>query len=253
MELKLEGKIALVTGGSRGLGRGICERLAKEGADIIINYAHSKEKAEEVKEYIEKEFGRRTLIIRADVSSENDVNILFNRIMETYGKIDILINNAGICPQSMVKDMTFATWQKIFNVNVNGVFLTCRKMVQILIDSGQQGRIVNITSQAAFNGSATGKSHYAATKGAIHSFTISLAKEVASKGILVNSIAPGMIRTDMTEEIINEDSDRYTKTIPLGRIAEVDEIARVAAFLVSEGGDYITGTSVGVSGGLCMR
>ncbi len=253
MELKLEGKVALVTGGSRGLGRGICERLAKEGADIVINYAHSKEKAEEVKEYIEKEFGRRTLIIRADVSSENDVDTLFNRIMKTYGKIDILINNAGICPQSMVKDMPFATWQEIFNVNVNGVFLTCRRMVQILIDSEQQGRIVNITSQAAFNGSATGKSHYAATKGAIHSFTISLAKEVASKGILVNSIAPGMIRTDMTEDIINEDSDRYNKTIPLGRIAEVDEIARVAAFLVSEGGNYITGTSVGVSGGLCMR
>ena len=253
MELELRNKTAIVTGGSRGLGRSICLSLAAEGANVVVNYAGNAARAEDVKQEIGTQYGVRAMAVQADVSQEQDVERLFETILQEFPQPDILVNNAGICPQSLVKDMDFAMWQQVMEVNVNSVFLMSRKMVQILIAQQKPGRIVNIGSQAAFNGSATGKSHYATSKGAVHSLTVSLAREVAQYGILVNSVAPGMMRTDMTEDIIQKDAERYQKSIPIGRIADTDEIARVVTFLVSEGGAYMTGTSVGVSGGLSMR
>ncbi len=253
MDLKLRGKTAIVTGGSRGLGKGISLNLASEGVNIVMSYNCNKEKAVETKREIETLYSVKALIVNANVAKEDEVKAMFAAAVNEFKTIDILVNNAGICPQCMIKDMDLAMWKNIMSVNVDGVFLTCKEMVNHFINSGVKGSIVNITSQAVFAGSTTGKSHYAATKGAVHSLTISLAKEVAEYGIRINSLAPGMVHTDLTAEIIKTDAERYSRTIPLNRIAEPEEVAKMVTIMVSDASSYMTGASVGVNGGLYMR
>jgi 3-oxoacyl-[acyl-carrier protein] reductase len=253
MDYELKGKVAFVTGGSYGLGRGLCENLASEGADIVVNFRSSPEKAHDLVAHLESSYGVKAVAVKGDISSEEDVLRIFDEITKHFGRLDILVNNAGVCPQSPIREMSLEMWRRTMNVNLDGIFMTSRAMVNWLCSQKQPGRIINITSQAAFNGSATGKSAYASSKGGVTSFTISLAKEVAEFGINVNAVAPGMMLTDMTREILEKDADRYAASIPLKRVADVDEVARVVSFLASRGGDYITGTTVHVSGGLCMR
>jgi 3-oxoacyl-[acyl-carrier protein] reductase len=253
VDLNLGNKIALVTGGYRGLGKAICLNLAREGADVVINYRKDPKSANDLVSEINEKYGRNAVAIKADITNEDDVKKLFAGILEKYSALDILVNNSGICPVSMVKDMSLEEWESVIKTNLTGTFLTSREMINYLINNNKKGNIVNIASQSAFNGSKTGKTHYSASKGGVVTFTLSLAKEVASYGIRVNAVAPGMMFTEMTAETLNKNMDRYKNEIPLGRVADVDEVARVVAFLSSDVSSYITGSTVDVSGGIIGR
>jgi 3-oxoacyl-[acyl-carrier protein] reductase len=253
MDLHLKDKVALVTGGSHGLGRAICLNLAAEGATVAVNYRSDAGKALALAAEIAEKYGTQVMSVHGDVTCEADVKRIFAEVAGRFSRVDILVNNSGICPVAMVKDMSLKEWEEVIRTNLTGTFLTCREMVNSLIRSGLPGKIVNIASQSAFNGSKTGKSHYSASKGGVVTFTLSLAKEVASYGINVNAVAPGMIYTDMTAETLDKNMDRYRKEIPLGRVAEADEVARTVCFLCSDASSYITGATVDVSGGVTGR
>ena len=253
MDFGLKGRTALVTGGSRGLGSAICISLASEGANIVIIYKNNTDKAILLASEIKDRYGVGAITVQGNIDCEEDVKHIFEEVSDQFPALDILVNNAGICPVSMVKDMTLEEWDSVIRTNLTGTFLTCREMVNLLIKRGMPGNIVNIASQAAYNGSKTGKSHYSASKGGVVTFTLSLAKEVASYGIRVNAVAPGMIYTEMTAHTLNENLEKYKREIPLGRIADSEEVARVVTFLASKASSYMMGTTVDVSGGIIGR
>lgn len=252
MELNLKDKVALVTGGSRGLGTAICYALAAEGADVVVNYARSADKAEAVAAQIEKKYGRRALAVGANVGDEKDVVEMFEKV-DQFDKCDILINNAATCPTCQLADMPGHMWQETIDVNLNGTFYCSREFVKRLLDQERTGRIVNIVSQAGFRGSTSGHAPYDASKGGIVSLTVSLAREVAKQGICVNAVAPGMVRTEMVEGVLSRNLQKYLDRIPLYRVATPEEIADVVTFLASEKASYMTGATVDVSGGMLMR
>jgi 3-oxoacyl-[acyl-carrier protein] reductase len=253
MELNLKGKHAIVTGGSRGLGVAICERLAQEGADVLLTYASNAAMAEAVVKRLTSEYGVRAACMRADVSVEADVQALFRFAAEMFQTVDVLVNNAGICPMMPIKDTSYELWNQVMAVNMGGVFLCCREMVNHALAVGKPASIVNVASATAYFGSKNGKTHYAASKGGVISFTVSLAKEVAAYKIRVNAIAPGMMYTDMTAELLERDMEHYKKQIPIGRIAELDEVAAAVAFLAGDASSYMTGSTLDLSGGQCGR
>jgi 3-oxoacyl-[acyl-carrier protein] reductase len=250
MNLGLKNKVALVTGGYRGLGRAICLNLAAEGAKVAVNYRKNKEKADLLVSEMRDKLKAEAVAVYGDVTIEEDVKRIFKEVEGRFSRLDILVNNSGICPVSMVQNMELSEWESVIRTNLTGTFLTCREMVNFLIKRNMPGKIVNIASQSAFNGSASGKSHYSASKGGVVSFTGSLAKEVASYGINVNAVAPGMLYTEMTAETLDKNMDKYKEKIPIGRIAEVDEVARIVVFLASEASSYITGATIDASGGM---
>ena len=253
MDYNLAGKHAIVTGGSRGLGAAICERLAQEGADVLLTYASNAELAAEVSARLTERYGVRAACLRADVSVEADVQALFRVATKMFQRVDVLVNNAGICPVSPIKDTSLETWNAVMAVNMGGVFLTCRELVNHALAAGKPASIVNVASATAYFGSRNGKTHYAASKGGVISFTVSLAKEVASSGIRVNAVAPGIMYTDMTAELLERDLEHYKKQIPIGRIAELDEVATAVAFLAGDASSYMTGSVLDLSGGQCGR
>ena len=253
MDLGLKGKVAVVTGGSRGLGRAICLGLAAEGTNVVINCRRSRAKATELVELIESTCGTKALSAVGDVSTREGVEEVFQLAETTFGTFDILINNAGIWPTSYVKDMTEDEWNRTVAINLTGPFLTCREAVRRWLAAGRAGRIVNVSSQAAFHGSTSGHAHYAASKAGLVAFTVSLAREVARQGIHVNAVAPGMMVTDMTRDALAEDEQRYLDRTPLGRIADPSEVANVIVFLASDRASYMTGATVDVTGGMLMR
>ena len=253
MDLGLKDKVAIVTGGSRGLGRAICLGLAAEGAIVVVNYRHSRAKAAELVEQIESTCGTQALASEGDVSTSEGVGKVFQLTEKTFGTLDILINNAAVWPTSYVKDMTEEEWNRTFAINLTGPFLTCREAVRRWLSTGRSGRIVNVSSQAAFHGSTTGHAHYASSKAGLVTFTVSLAREVARHGIHVNAVAPGMMVTDMAQDALAEDEQRYIDRTPLGRIADPSEVANVVVFLASERASYMTGATVDVTGGMLMR
>lgn len=251
MDLGLENKVALVTGGSRGLGRAICLALAEEGAMVAVNYART-DPAELVRQL--REFrGAKALAVRGDVSKPEEVSELFERAERELGPVDILVNNAGTWPTALVKDMTDEEWSDALAVNLTGPFLTCREAVRRWLPAGRRGRIVNITSQAAYHGATTGHAHYAAAKAAVANFTISLAREVARLGILVNAVAPGFMETDMVAEAWQTNGPKILERIPLGRIGDPAEIASAVLYLASDRASYMTGATLHVNGGMEMR
>lgn len=253
MDLHLKDKVALVTGGSRGLGKMICLGLAAEGAEVAVNYRRNPEKAAAVVAQIRGTYGVRASAVPADVAKEADVIEMFRRIEEEFGPVDVLVNNAAVCPTCQVKDMTEQEWSHTLRVNLTGTFLTSREMVRRLLATGRAGRIVNVSSQAAFRGSTTGHAPYDASKGGMVSLTVSLAREVAPHGIAVNAVAPGMMHTEMTARTLEADKEKYLARIPLRRIGEPAEIAGVIVFLASDRASYMTGATVDVSGGMLMR
>ena len=253
MDLNLKDKVALVTGGSHGLGKAICLLLAAEGAKVVVNYRLSSERADEVVQEIKEKYDTDVLSAFADVGKEDDVMAMFEKIDETFGRIDILINNAAYCPTCQVADMTEQMWNHTLQVNLTGTFLCSREFVKRLLDREQPGRIVNISSQAAFRGSTTGHAPYDASKGGIVSFTVSLAREVAEKNIVVNCVAPGIMHTEIMDKALRTNKQKYINRIPIRRIGKPEEIARVVVFLASDGSSYMTGATVDVSGGLAMR
>ena len=253
MDLNLKDKVALVTGGSRGLGKTICLELAAEGAKVAVNYRQNAELADAVVAEIHSTFGTKALAIEGDVSNEADVAAMFDRVEASFSRVDVLVNNAAVCPTCQVKDMSEDVWRRTLEVNLTGTFLSSREMVRRLLAAGQTGRIVNVSSQAAFRGSTTGHAPYDASKGGMISLTVSLAREVAPQGIAVNAVAPGMMLTEMTAKTLDANKDKYLARIPLGRIAQTKEIAGVVVFLASEAASYMTGATVDVSGGMLMR
>ena len=253
MELKLKDKVALVTGGSHGLGTALCQSLAAEGAIIGVNYRQSREKAEAVVSQLKNAYHVEAIPVPGDVAQEEDIVAMFDILEKEYSKIDILVNNAAYCPNGPITGYTRDEWEYTFQVNVTGVFVACRELVKRLLAAKRKGRIVNIVSQAAFRGSTSGHLPYDSSKGAIVSMTIALAREVAKQGIGVNAVAPGMVRTEMVAEIWRKNTEKYLARIPLQRIAEPEEIANVVTFLASEASSYMTGATLDVSGGMMMR
>ena len=254
MDLGLTNKIALVTGAAHGLGSAICRALAAEGARVAINYHRQAESAEAVAAAIRDRFGVDAMIVPGDVAQRADVRAMFDRIQEYFAApADVLVNNAAVCPTAWVKDMADEEWSKTLAVNLTGAFLTSREFVGRLLAAGRPGRIVNVSSQAAFRGSTTGHAPYDASKGGLVSFTLALAKEVARHGIAVNAVAPGMMLTEMTAATLEANLPKYLARIPLKRLGDPREIAEMIVFLASERASYMTGATVDVSGGMLMR
>lgn len=253
METNLKEKVVLVTGGSRGIGKAICLAFANEGANVAVNYVSNKDKAESVVTEINQKYNTKALAIKADMAEEGEVINMIRLVEKELGPIDVLVNNAAYCPSGPISSYSVGEWEKTFGVNVTGMFVASRELVKNWQNNGIKGTIVNIASQAAFRGSTTGHLPYDSSKGAMVSFTIGLAREVAKEGIRVNGVAPGLVRTEMVAETWEKRKDKYLARIPLYRIAEPEEIANVALFLASDAASYITGATIDVSGGMVMR
>jgi 3-oxoacyl-[acyl-carrier protein] reductase len=260
MDLNLKGRVAIVTGGSRGLGRSISLGLAAEGCKVAINYYRDLDRgidllgeAAEMVKVIRAGHSIEALPVPGDVSKPDEVREMFRLTESTLGEVDILVNNAGIWPTAYVKDMTDDQWNQTLAINLTGTFMTCREAVQRWLARGRKGSIINITSQAAFHGSTSGHAHYAASKAGVVTFSISLAREVAPQGIRVNCVAPGMMATEMARDALNQNKDQYLKRIPLGRVADPAEVANAVVFLASDRAGYMTGTTLDLTGGMLMR
>ncbi|MDR2513315.1 MAG: 3-oxoacyl-ACP reductase FabG [Puniceicoccales bacterium] len=253
MDLQLKNKVALVTGGSRGIGAAICEAFAREGAHVAFNYTSSREAAKALAEYLRAKYGIKVFCTSADIGLEADVLRLVADTTHELGPVDILVNNAAICPKGPITAYSHAEWEHTFAVNVTGMFIATREVIARLQKRQAPGAIVNIASQAAFRGSTTGHLPYDSSKGAVVSFTIGLAREVSAQGIRVNAVAPGLVRTEMVAKTWEERKERYLATIPIRRIAEPAEIADIVVFLASARASYITGATLDASGGMMMR
>lgn len=253
MKLELKGKVALVTGGSRGIGAAICRGLAAEGVLVGVGCSGSPEKAAEVAAGIARDFGVEAEVLRADLERADEITGMFGRMEERFGPVDILVNNAAYCPGGPLESYSVEEWEKTFRVNVTGAFVASQEHVRRLLETGRKGKIVNLVSQAAFLGSTSGHLPYDASKGALVSMTRAIAREVAAKGINVNAVAPGMVRTEMVADKLAANLDKYLSRIPLNRIAEPEDVANAVVFLASAAADYMTGTTLDLTGGLLMR
>ncbi len=248
--MNLEGKKAVVTGSSRGIGRVIALALAKEGADVAVNYiAGNEADAQEVAEAI-KAMGRKALVIQANVSSYSESESMVEKVVQEFGRVDILINNAGITRDGLLIRMKEEDWDAVLATNLKGVY-NCTKAAIKYMMKQRSGRIVSISSVVGIIGNA-GQANYAAAKAGILGFTKAVAKEVASRGITVNAVAPGFIKTDMTRVLPEKVVESMIATIPQNRLGEPEDIAKAVLFFVSDNADYITGQTLHVDGGMVM-
>ncbi len=245
----LANKIALVTGASRGIGRAIAIELAREGADVVVNFNQSEEKAEEVAHAIET-IGRRGLAIKADVSRTDQIEAMRKQVLKEFGGVQVLVNNAGVHHHLKSWEIDETEWRRVLGVNIGGVFL-CSRMFSPEMRENKWGRIINISSIIAFTGTDH-EAHYGASKSAVVGLTKSLALELAPYNITVNAIAPGWIETDMTATATVEEKKKALELIPLRRMGEPEDIAHAAVFLASERASFITGQTIHVNGGEVM-
>jgi len=251
MDLKLDGRNAIVTGGAGGVGASICLLLAEEGANVVVSDI-ALDRAEAVAERCRAR-GVRAHAVRTDLTVPGDCAGLVDKTVELLGSADVLVNNAGLWPTNLVTEIPLEEWRRTLDVNLTAVFLTSQRFVALNLAGGRKGKILNVTSQAAFNGSTTGHAHYAAAKSGVVTFTISLSREVAGKGINVNALALGMVETGMNKEALQTNREYYEKRIQIGRIARPEEVARFAVFLVSGAADYFTGATYDATGGMLSR
>lgn len=249
MSLTLEGKSCLVTGGSRGIGRSIALKLADFGADVAITYARSADAAEEVKKEIEAK-GRKAKALQADAVNYDRAEEVINEIVEDWGKLDVIVNNAGITKDNLILRMTEEQWDDVITTNLKSIFNYSKAAAKPMMRN-RGGSIVNISSVVGISGNA-GQSNYAASKAGIIGFTKSYAKELASRNIRANVIAPGYILTDMTGELDEKVLDGIKAETPLGRAGDADEVADAVVFLSSDMSSYITGEVIRVDGGMAM-
>ena len=242
-------KVALITGASRGIGKQVAITLAKEGYDIIINYRSENDDLVNLKNEIEKN-NVKYLAIKGDVSSFEDCEKIVKEAIKEFGKIDVLVNNAGITNDMLLLRMKEADFRKVIDVNLVGTFNMTKNVVQYMMKA-KSGRIINLASVVGISGNA-GQANYAASKAGIIGFTKSLAKELASRNILVNAVAPGFIETDMTNVLKDEVKEQIANTIPLKRQGTPEEVANVIKFLASNDSSYITGQVINIDGGMLM-
>ena len=249
---QLRDRVALVTGGSRGLGAATCLALSEAGALVVLNYAQNVDAAKDTESRIRVKGGRVSLLA-GDVSREPDVSAMFRTIEETFGRLDILVNNAGVNSDFIVEEMNVTEWDRIMAVNLRGSFL-CAKHAIPLMRKARYGRIINLSSQGVRKGSIA-HAHYAASKMGLIGFTRSLARELGRDGITVNAVSPGRIMTDMLMSNLAHEGkeEEWIRQTPLGRFGEPGEVAEAIVFLASERASYITGQILAVDGGLLMQ
>ncbi|EKN64096.1 3-ketoacyl-(acyl-carrier-protein) reductase [Neobacillus bataviensis LMG 21833] len=247
--MNLVGKAALVTGASRGIGREIAHELARQGANVAVNFSGSEAKANEVVDEI-KALGRDAIAIKCNVANTEEVTEMVKAAIEQFGKLDILVNNAGITRDNLLMRMKEEEWDDVLNINLKGVFL-CTKAVTRQMMKQRVGRIINIASIVGVSGNP-GQANYVAAKAGVIGLTKTTAKELASRNITVNAIAPGFITTDMTDKLSAEVKAEMLKQIPLARLGEPKDIAKMTAFLASDDASYITGQTLHIDGGMVM-
>ncbi len=243
------GKVALITGATRGIGKQIALTLSQEGYDIVINYRTENDDLKNTKKEIEKN-GVKCFAVQGDVSNFEECERFVKEIIDEYGKIDILVNNAGITKDMLLARMKKEDFEQVINVNLVGTFNVTKNVINYMMKA-RSGRIINISSVVGVSGNA-GQTNYSASKAGIIGFTKSLAKEVGSRGILVNAVAPGFIDTQMTDVLKDDIKDEIAKSIPLKRMGNPKDVANVVKFLVSDDSAYITGQVINVDGGMLM-
>lgn len=247
---ELQGKVCFVTGGSRGIGRAIVSAMANAGANVAFTYQSSKETAEALARNLELEKGVRCKAYQANVASADEMQAVVKQVLAEFGPITILVNNAGITRDRSFLKMSKENWNDVMRVNLDGVFYTTQLVAQDMVGAGW-GRIINISSIVGQTGNF-GQTNYAATKGAVISFTESLARELARKGVTVNAVAPGFIETDMVSGMAETALNQVKAMTPMGRLGKPEEIADAVVFLASPRASYVTGQVLGVNGGMYM-
>lgn len=245
-----EGRIAIVTGGGRGIGRAVAVRLGKEGADVAISYRSNDATAQEAAEEV-RAAGARCEIFKGDVASPEDVDALFKGVGEAFGPVGILVNNAGVTRDNLMMRMKEEEFDDVLRTNLKGTYLCTRAALRPMIRA-RWGRIVNVSSVVGLVGNA-GQANYAASKAGIIGFTKSVAREVAQRGITANVVAPGYVETELTGSLPDNVKDQIRGQVPAGRFGEAEEVAEVVAFLAGEGAGYVTGQTVAVDGGMTMQ
>ena len=245
-----EGRVAIVTGGGRGIGRAVAVRLGREGAEVAISYRSNDASAEESAEAV-RATGARCEIFKGDVASADDVAALFKGVGDAFGQIDILVNNAGVTRDNLMMRMKEEEFDAVLRTNLKGTYLCTRAALRPMIRA-RWGRIVNISSVVGLVGNA-GQANYAASKAGIIGFTKSVAREVAQRGITANVVAPGYVETELTGSLPEKVKDQIRGQVPAGRFGEAEEVAEVVAFLAGEGAGYVTGQTVAVDGGMTMQ
>ena len=246
---ELKGKVALVTGAAKGIGKAAAVKLAEEGVHVAINYNSSKQEAEDTVKLL-KGFGIDSISCQADVGNLDQVTRMVDDVTEQFGQIDILVNNAGIIDDGLLLRMSDEAWARVINTNLNGTFYCSRAVLRTMVRS-RWGRIINIGSVVGLRGNI-GQTNYTASKAAINGFTFALAKEVATRNITVNTITPGYIHTDTVDVLSDKQKDTIMTWIPMARFGEVDDIAHMVAYLASEKAKYITGQIISVDGGMAI-
>ena len=245
----LDGKCALVTGASRGIGRAVALKLASEGAKVALNFAGNEAAANEVRQEIEAA-GGQAILVKADVANEAAVQDMVQKTADAFGRIDILVNNAGITRDGLLARMKEEDWDAVLSTNLKGVFLTTKAVAKLMMKQ-RAGRIVNMASVVGVSGNA-GQANYSAAKAGVIGFTKTIARELASRGVTANAVAPGFIATDMTSVLSDKAKEAALAGIPLGRMGTPEDVAAAVLFLASDQASYITGQVLHVDGGMVM-